>query len=277
MCIYVFVIVKGITTSEPVLVSQSTSAPEWKQYYNETVDCEFDIKDAALRKTTIVTYTKWPNTSHNTVSFHYKFSNNGRRVQATLCFKNVTKSDQGVYNITATNICGSASCLVFPSVVDNCSYVMPRPHQREVAINAHVGASMLRLSSNFTGDTDFTHYKIIWSSTLTVNLNANQKYSIDRRVHSSCSFTEELCIYNVTATDAGQYTALVTGNEGNGSSTLFKVSVLEKFPKTETAKATISASSLVVGTVVLTLTALAIGVCGYKCHKRRVGNGKLIL
>ena len=251
----------------PVICDQSTTVPNALLHQNATMYCEVKFRDASISASAVANWSRWPEGTELLAKTSLTHSLTGNSSRFTLSLSNVTRSDQADYTIVWTYFVSGKNCS-FPcltvalSVRDECYFKIPQPMHGNVTITTPINVPSLTLVANFTGDPVREHYRIVWSNSSVYDLEyfgTRQKYFIKHSKISSCLFTEELIITNVSMADAGLYTAEAAGS---GNVTFFEVIITKK------TKSTILAP--VLGTLVAIIIAVVLML--YRCiyiHKKK--------
>ena len=264
----------------PVVVNYSTTVPNSLLHKDVTMCCEVEFRDASLSASTVATWWRWPESTASLANASLTQALTGNSFRIFLSLNNVTQLDQADYTLAGTFSVGDKNCsfscpTMSLSVRDECYFKIPQPTRGNVTITTPIDVPSLTLVANFTGDTDRGHYRIVWSNGSVYDLEyfrTSQKYFTKHSKISSCLFTEELIITNISMTDAGVYTAEATGYFDSGNRTFFNVIIAET---TKSAILTPLLGTLVTGIAIAAVLVLCSCIyIMYRKKKHLKKNGK---
>ena len=266
----------------PVLFNHSTTLPNSLLHKDVTMYCEVKFRDASISASAVANWSRWPGRTESLAKTSQTHSLSGNYSRFTLSLSNVTRFDQADYTIVWTFFVSGKSCL-FPcptmslSVRDECYFRIPQPMHGNMTITTPIDVPSLTLVANFTGDGE--HYRIVWSNSSVYDLEyfgTSQKYFIKHSETSSCFFTEELIITNISVADAGMYTAEAAGYFESGNLTFFEVKIAQDstLEKSGVFAPVLAVFVPVLGTLA-TGTAVVLVLCScIYMHKKKKQNGK---
>ena len=265
---------------KPTLINYTTTQPVARPHDSMVMNCEVNFTNSSVASTTMATcQRRWSSRQSATACTNATITHRlpGNHFNISLPLSNITEEDQAVYtlSISYSEKCSFSCPDISLRVADWCFGRTPEPvNPGMVNITAPHDASQLSLVANFTGDTDSARFSIVWSNSSTRNLKrvgTRNKYFTKRSIVSTCLFTEELIIRNVTMLDAGMYEARAAGLQSVGNVTYFKVNIDQE------ESSHLSLLVIVVIVVVTITLATAVGICiGVYTYRRkyRLRSGK---